>query len=185
MCCLSCLPICTSSVRILSVNFLFVTPSCSCRKSVCWIGRCLLLPHFLFSSNSWRRWGCDYKTMQKPPQQWWRDCNVGASAISFDFVVQPPWRWPWQRIGNLQDWDGETAQQPPQWLWQDCNIGASAITFNLAVRHLWQWWWRRVRNLLEFSTAVTLQCKRISNLLNNEGVQRIGKLFDSTSFVGR
>jgi hypothetical protein len=70
-----------------------------------------------------------------------------------------------------QDWDGETAQQPPQWQWQDCNIGASAITFNLAVRHLWQWWWQRVRNLLEFLTAVTLQCKRISNLLKNDGVQ--------------
>ena len=49
-CCLSCLPICTSSVRTLSVNFLFVTPSCLCQKSVCWIGCCLLPPHLLFSS---------------------------------------------------------------------------------------------------------------------------------------
>ena len=32
MCCLSCLPICTSSVRTLSVNFLFVTPSCLCQN---------------------------------------------------------------------------------------------------------------------------------------------------------
>ena len=32
MCCLSCLPICTSSVLNLSVNFVFVTPSCLCRN---------------------------------------------------------------------------------------------------------------------------------------------------------
>ena len=87
----------------------------------------------------------------------------------------------WQR----QDCDGETAQRPPQWLWQDCNIGASAITFNLGVWNLWQWRWRRVGNLLEFLTVVTLQCQRIGNLLDNDGVQRVSKLFDSTLFEGR
>ncbi len=61
-CFLSCLPICITSVRTLSVNFLFVTPSCLCRKSVCWIGCCLLLPHLLFSSNSWRRQDCNEET---------------------------------------------------------------------------------------------------------------------------
>jgi hypothetical protein len=44
--------------------------------------------------------------------------------------------------------------------------------------------WRRVGNLLEFLTTVTLQCQRIGNLLDNDGVQRVGELFDSTSFVG-
>ena len=33
--------------------------------------------------------------------------------------------------------------------------------------------------------AVTLQCQCIGNLLDSDGVQRIGELFDSTSFVGR
>jgi hypothetical protein len=44
--------------------------------------------------------------------------------------------------------------------------------------------WRRVGNILEFLTTVTLQCQRIGNLLDNDSVQRIGELFDSTSFVG-
>ncbi len=170
MCCLSCLPICTSSVRTLSVNFLFVTPSFSCRKSLCWIGCYLLLPHLSFSSNSWWRWDCYDKTAQKPPQQRWRECNVGASEISLilwhnlldddDGGTLAISSNSWQR----QDCDGKTAQRPPQWLWQDCDIGASAITFNLTVWHLWQWRWRRVGNLLEFLTAVTLQCQRIGSL---------------------
>ena len=142
MCCLSCLPICTSSVLNLSVNFLFVTPSCSCRKSVCWIGRCLLLPHFLFSSNSWWRWGCDYKTVQKHPQQRWRDCNVGASAISFDFAVQPPWRWPWQRIGNLLELTAARLG------WRDCTATSSMTVARL------QYWC--VSNHLQFGGATSL-----------------------------
>ena len=47
------------------------------------------------------------------------------------------------------------------------------------------WQWRRVVNLLEFLTAVTLQCQRIGNLLDNDGVQRVSKLFVSMLFVGR
>ena len=170
MCCLSCLPICTSSVRTLSVNFLFVTSSCSCRKSLCWIGCCLLLPHLSFSSNSWRRWDCNDKTVQKPPQQRWRDCNVGASEISFDFVAWPPWQWRWRHVGDLLEF--LTAAR--LW-WQDCTATSSmtvarlrywriSITFNLAVWHLWQWQWRHVGNLLKFLTAVTLQCQRIGSL---------------------
>ena len=48
-----------------------------------------------------------------------------------------------------------------------------------------QWRWQRVENLLEFLTAVTLQCKRIGNLLDNDGMGCVGVLLDSMLFVGR
>jgi len=178
MCFLSCLPICTSSVRTLSVNFLFVTSSCSCRKSLCWIGCCLLLPHLLFSSNSWRRWDCDDKTVQKPPQQRWRDCNVGASEISFDFAAQPPWRWQWRHVGNLLEF-----LTAPRLRWQDCTA-----TSSMTVARLRYW---RISNHLQFggvtSLTMAMAARRKSSrildggntamsahrLLDNDGVQRV------------
>ena len=86
----------------------------------------------------------------------------------------------WQR----QDCDSKTTQRPPQQLWQDWDIGASAISFNLVEQHPWQWWWWRIGNLLQFLMVVTLQYQRISNLLDDDGVQCVGKLLDLTSFVG-
>ena len=142
-CCLSCLPICTSSVRTLSVNFLFVTPSCSCRKSLCWIGCCLLLPHLSFSSNSWWRWDCDDKTAQKPPQQRWRDCNVGASEISFDFAARPPWRWWWRHVGDLLEFLTAARLR-----WRDCTATSSMTVARLR--------YRRISNHLQFGGVTSL-----------------------------
>ena len=48
-----------------------------------------------------------------------------------------------------------------------------------------QWQWRHVGNLLKFLMAVTLQCKCISNLLDNKVAGSVGVLLDSMSFVGR
>ena len=185
---LSCLPICTSSVRTPSVNFLFVTPPPVCAKNLS-VALIVAYSSHIFCSPQILDGG---KTaMRKPPQQRWRDCDVGASAISFDLVTHllnddnggasAISLNSWQR----QDCNGKTAHRPPQQLWRDCDIGTSAIFFNLAVRHPWQWQWQCVRNLLKFLTAVTLQSQRIGNLLDNDGMWRIGELLDSTSFVGR
>jgi hypothetical protein len=111
-CWLSCLPICTSSVRTLSVNFLFVTPSCLCQKSVCWIGCCLVLPHIFRSPQILDG---SKTAMRIFPQQWWWDCDVGASAISFNLAAQPPQQWEWQCVSNLLKF--LTVARP--W-WQDC-----------------------------------------------------------------
>jgi hypothetical protein len=96
-CCLSCLPICTSSVRTLSVNFLFVTPSCLCQNLS--VGLVVAYSSHIFRSPQILDGG---KTaMRKPLQYWWLECNVGASAILFDLVVRPPRQWRWRRVSNL------------------------------------------------------------------------------------
>ena len=164
MCCLSCLPICTSSVRTLSVNFLFVTSSCSCRKSLCWIGCCLLLPHLSFSSNSWWRWDCDDKTAQKPPQQRWWDCNVGASAISFDFAAQPPWRWWWQRVGDLLEFLTVARLR-----WRDCAatssmIGGPVEKMSFFKMSIWQKWVLRSTHLFQYDVYKVSSKKNDHNL---------------------
>ena len=165
------------SLLSLLIN-LFVTSSCLCRKSLCWIGWCLLLPHLSVSSNSWRRWHCDDKTAQKPPQQRWRDCNVGGLEISFDFTAQPPWRWLWRHVGDLLEF--LTAAR--LW-WQDCTA-----TSSMTVARLRYW---RISNHLQFGgvTSLTMtmaarwKSPRILDggnaamsahrLLDNDGVQRV------------
>ena len=134
-------------------------PSCSCGKSVCWIGCCLLLPHLLFSSNSWRRWNCNDKTLQKPPQQLWQDWNVGAYATPLDFAVQPPWRWRWQHVGNLLEF--LTAAR--LWWW-DCTATSSMTGARLL-------YWR-ISNHLQFDGATSLTMamaarRKSSQILDN------------------
>ena len=191
MCCLSCLPICTSSARTLSINFLFVTPppvrteNLSVGLVVAYSSHIFHSPWILDDGETAMTRLCKnllnnggetaMLACQQFPLILW--CNLlddddgGALVISTNS---------WQR----QDCDGKTAQRPPQWLWQDCGIVASTITFNFVVQHLWQWRWRRVGNHVELLTVLTLQCQCIGNLLDNASVQCFDKLFDSTSFVG-
>ncbi len=139
--CLSCLPICTSSVRTLSVNFLVVTPSCLCQKSVCWVDWCLFLPHIFCSPHILDG---SKNAMRKPPQQRWQDCNVSASAISFNLAALPPQQWQWRCISNLL----EFLTVARLW-WRDC-----AATSSTTVARQWYW---RVSNLLQFGGGASLK----------------------------
>ncbi len=148
-CCLSCLPICTSSVCTLSVNFLFVTPSCLYRKSVCWIGCCILLPHLVFSSN-WRQQDCNEETSltMVARLQCRRVINLlwfgNATSLTMTMAArqQSPWilnsgKTAMARLrSNLLIYCGETALRY-------CNLlqfgGATSLTMAMAARWKSSW----------------------------------------------
>ena len=126
------------SVLSLLISCLWPPPVCAENLSV---GLVVNYSSHIFCSP--RILGGGKTAMRKPPQQRWQDCNVGASAISFNLAAQPPWQWRWRCISNLLEFLTAARLR-----WQDC-----AATSSTTVVRLRYWC---ISNLLQFGGATFL-----------------------------